>query len=106
MRQLSISRDLYRDLESHFERSSLRNLAPLRAYQAAHRRAVLFAGGRSTGTHAERRTSAQELKNREYWRERELGLSPREAAEEARRTTVEELGHSRMRKDVERAYIR
>ena len=46
------------------------------------------------------------MKNREYWNGREDGLSPKEAAEEARRTTVEELGHSRMRKDVERAYIR
>jgi hypothetical protein len=61
-----ISVDLYRRLEAHFERSKAAALAPRRAYQVALRRAVLAVGGTSTGSHAQRRTSAQELKNAKY----------------------------------------
>jgi len=66
MRILGISKDLYQRLESFFRMSSAAFLAPLRAYQAALRRAILAEGGRSTGSHAQRRTSAQELKNQLY----------------------------------------
>ena len=67
VRTALISRDLYRRLEAHFARTKAEALAPRRAYQVALRRATLAVGGRATGSHAHRRTSAMR------WRRRMLG---------------------------------
>src|SRR5581483_4351559 len=60
VRTALISADLYRRLEAFFGRSKTAALAPRRAYQVALRRATLSMGGKSTGSHAHRRTSAVE----------------------------------------------
>lgn len=100
-----ISKDLYCRLEAHFNRSKAPNLAPLRAYQVAVRRATLAVGGRSTGTHAHRRTSAEELKNAKYKDHLKDGKTTQKASELAVQDAVEHLGHSRNRKDLARAYL-
>jgi hypothetical protein len=104
-RPAQISRHLYLKIEEFFRKSSAESLAPLRAYQQAVRRAVLAAGGRSTGTHAQRRTSATEMKNALYKEYAQAGHSPKEARELAVQDTVEHLGHSRTRKDLAKAYL-
>ncbi|HVR83171.1 MAG TPA: hypothetical protein VMU54_02595, partial [Planctomycetota bacterium] len=104
-RTVRISRELYLEIEEFFRRSSAESLAPLRGYQQALRRAVLATGGRSTGSHAQRRTSATELKNALYKDYAKAGHSPKEARELAVQDTVEHLGHSRTRKDLATAYL-
>jgi hypothetical protein len=100
-----ISQDLYRRLEAHFGRSKAPTLAPLRAYQAAVRRATLAVGGHATGTHAHRRTSAEELKNAKYQEHLKDGQTTKKASEMAVQDAVQHLGHSRNRKDLARAYL-
>jgi hypothetical protein len=104
-RPARISRDLYLKIEDFFRRSSAKSLAPLDPYRAALRRAVLAAGGRSTGTHAQRRTSATEMKNALYKDYAKSGHSPKEARKLAVEDTIEHLGHSRTRKDLASAYL-
>ncbi len=104
IRTVEVSRDLYERIDAHFRESRNVSLAPLRGYQLALRRAALEVGGRSTGSHAHRRTSATELKNEKYWGYVGEGRSSKEARAEAVADTVEHLGHSRFRKDTAAAY--
>jgi hypothetical protein len=106
VRTAFISADLYRRLEAHFDRSNATALAPRRAYQVALRRAVLAVGGTSTGSHAQRRTSAVEAKNAKYLDHLKNGKTTKEARQLAVQDTVEHLGHSRNRKDLAAAYLR
>ncbi len=105
MRMVDISLDLYRRLEAHFRQSPTPALASLRAYQVALSRATLAVGGRATGSHANRRTSATDYCNYRYHHYRAQGLTPEEARRRAVEDTVERLGHSRNRKDVALAYL-
>lgn len=105
VRTVEISRDLYIRLQAHFSRSTSDALAPRRAYQVALRRAVLAVGGHATGSHAQRRTSAIELKNSRYKDHVKVGKSTRKARQLAVQDTVEHLGHSRNRKDLALAYL-
>ncbi|HEX7899266.1 MAG TPA: site-specific integrase [Planctomycetota bacterium] len=100
-----ISARLYESLQMHFCRSTGTSLAPLRSYQVALRRAILAAGGRATGSHAQRRTSAVELKNRRYREHLAFGMTTGKARKQAVEDTVEHLGHSRNRKDLAAAYL-
>jgi len=106
IRAAFISADLYRRLESHFSRSKAEALAPGRAYQVALRRATLAVGGKATGSHAHRRTSAVEEKNERYWKHLKDGKKTKDARRLAVEETVEHLGHSRNRKDQAAAYLR
>lgn len=105
MRTVDVSVDLYRRLEVHFGRSPSPTLASLRAYQVALSRVTLAVGGRATGSHANRRTSATDFYNDRYHDYRAQGLTPEEAKRRAVEDTVERLGHSRSRKDVAAAYL-
>jgi site-specific recombinase XerD len=105
MRTVDISRDLYARLDGHFRQSTSPTLASLRSYQVALSRATLAVGGRSTGSHANRRTSATDYCNDRYHDYRAQGLTPEEARRRAVEDTVERLGHSRNRKDVAVAYL-
>ncbi len=105
LRTALISKDLYTRLEAHFSRSKVPSLAPLRAYQVAVRRATLAVGGRATGTHAHRRTSAEELKKAKYQDHLKDGRTTRKASELAVQDAVEHLGHSRNRRDLALAYL-
>jgi hypothetical protein len=100
-----ISQRLYERLQFHFCRSTETSLAQRRGYQVALRRAVLVAGGQATGSHAQRRTSAVELKNRKYRQHLDSGQTTRVARKQAVEDTVEHLGHSRTRKDLASAYL-
>jgi hypothetical protein len=100
-----ISKDLYNRLEAHFSRSKAPSLAPLRAYQVAVRRATLAVGGHATGTHAHRRTSAEEIKNAKYKDHLNDGKTTKKASELAVQDAVEHLGHSRNRRDLALAYL-
>ena len=106
VRTVLIGKDLYNRLESYFNRSKASSLAPLRAYQVAVRRATLAIGGHATGTHAHRRTSAEELKNTRYKDHLKDGKTTKKASQLAVQDTVEHLGHSRNRWDVAAAYLR
>ncbi len=106
VRTALISGDLYRRLEAHFSRAKAEALAPRRAYQVALRRATLAVGGKATGSHAQRRTSAVELKNRKYRDHLQAGATTRDARKRAVEDTVEHLGHSRTRKDLAMTYLR
>lgn len=106
VRSAKISRELYTQIEGYFRNSPQESLAPKRAYQQALRRATLEVGGRSTGSHAHRRTSAEEKKNGLFREYVERGLPPHQARERAVADTVEHLGHSRYRRDSARAYLR
>jgi hypothetical protein len=106
VRTVLISKDLYARLEGHFGRSKAANLAPLRAYQVAVRRATLAVGGGATGTHAHRRASAVEVKNERYKKHLKDGKTTKKASELAVQDTVEHLGHSRNRRDLAAAYLR
>jgi hypothetical protein len=106
IRTVLISKDLYSRLEDHFGRSKSPNLAPLRAYQVAVRRATIAVGGAATGTHAHRRTSAVEVKNAKYKEHLKDGKTTKKARQLAVQDTVEHLGHSRNRKDLAAAYLR
>jgi hypothetical protein len=106
VRTALISADLYRRLEAHFDRSKALALAPRRAYQVALRRAVLAIGGTSTGSHAQRRTSAVETKNAKYRDHLKDGKTTKQASQLAVQDTVELLGHSRHRRDLALAYLR
>jgi hypothetical protein len=105
IRTAMISKDLYSRLEGHFSRAKAPTLGPLRAYQVAVRRSTLAVGGQATGTHAHRRTSAEELKNAKYKDHLKDGKTTRKASEMAVQDAVEHLGHSRNRKDLARAYL-
>jgi len=105
IRTAEISRDLYLRIEAHFESSSRPTLADLRGYEQALRRATLAVGGRATGSHSHRRTSASERKNKLYWQYAAQGLTPQEARRIAVEDTVEHLGHSRTRRDLAAAYL-
>jgi hypothetical protein len=100
-----ISADLYQRLEAPFARSQAAALAPRRAYQVALRRAAIAVGGTSTGSHAQRRTSATEVKNARYKDHIKDGKTTKEAKKLAVQDTVEHLGHSRHRKDLAAAYL-
>jgi len=104
-RTVDLSVDLYRRLEGQFAKSGSPFLASLRAYQVALSRAILSVGGRATGSHAHRRTSATDYCNKRYRDYRAQGLTPEEARRLAVEDTVERLGHSRNRKDVAMAYL-
>jgi len=104
-RTVHISKELYRRLEDHFERSRASSLAPLRAYQVAVRRATLAVGGKATGTHAHRRASAVEMKNAKYQEHLQDGKTTKDARKLAIQDTVEHLGHSRNRNDLAVAYL-
>jgi hypothetical protein len=106
VRTALISADLYRRLETHFGCCKAAALAPRRAYQVALRRAVIAAGGSSTGSHAQRRTSAVEAKNAKYKDHLRDGETTKKASQLAVQDTVEHLGHSRHRKDLAAAYLR
>ncbi len=105
MRTVDIALDLYGRLEGHFRQSTSPTLASLRPYQVALSRATLAVGGRATGSHANRRTSATEHCNDRYHDYRAQGLTPKEARRRAVEDTVERLGHSRKRRDVAAAYL-
>ncbi len=105
VRPAKISRELYTQIEVYFRNSSQESLAPKRAYQQALRRATLEVGGRSTGSHSHRRTSAEEKKNALYRGYVDRGLAPHDARENAVQDTVEHLGHSRYRRDSASAYL-
>jgi hypothetical protein len=105
MRTAEISRGLYERLEGFFRRSPSPTLAPLRSYQVALSRATLAVGGRATGSHAHRRTSASDYYRQRYQHYRAQGLVPAEARRRAVEDAVERLGHSRNRKDVAAAYL-
>lgn len=105
IRTVEVSRDLYGRLEDHFKRSGAESLAGRRAYQAALRRATLAEGGKATGSHAQRRTSATELKNEKYKEHLKAGNTPKDARTMAVQETVEHLGHSRSRRDLATAYF-
>jgi hypothetical protein len=105
VRTALITAELYRRLELHFERSKVPALAPRRAYQTALRRAVLAVGGTATGSHAQRRTSAEELKNARYTDHLKKGKTTKIASELATQDAVEHLGHSRNRRDLALAYL-
>ncbi len=105
VRTILISKDLYNRLETHFKGSKASELAPLRAYQVAVRRATLAVGGKATGTHAHRRTSAEELKNAKYKDHLKDGNTTKKASEMAVKDAVEHLGHSRNRRDLALAYL-
>jgi hypothetical protein len=105
LRRAFISKDLYQRLADHFDRSKVEALAPRRAYQVALRRATLAVGGSATGSHAHRRTSAVESKNRKYKDHLKDGKTTRKAHQLAVQDTVEDLGHSRSRKDLAAAYL-
>lgn len=105
VREVEISRDLYQRLAAYFERRPGGSLAPRRAYLAALRRATLASGGRATGSHAHRRTSAVEFKNQQYRKYLTSGFSPEQASLKAIQDAVERLGHSRVRRDVAAAYL-
>jgi hypothetical protein len=105
VRWAKISKELYTQIQEFFRGSPAECLAPKRAYQQALRRATLEVGGRSTGSHSHRRTSAEEKKNSLYRENVEKGLPPHEARELAVQDTVEYLGHSRYRRDSARAYL-
>ena len=62
-------------------------------------------GGKSTGSHSQRRTSAVEAKNAKYLDYLKDGKTTRDARRLAVEETVEHLGHSRNRKDQARAYL-
>jgi hypothetical protein len=85
-------------LEAHFTRSKVSALAL--------RRAVLAVGGTSTGSHAQRRTSAVEAKNARYKDHLREGKTTKKAGQLAVQDTVEHLGHSRNRRDLGMAYLR
>ena len=106
VRTAHISADLYRRLKAHIDRSQAVALVPRRAYQVALRRAVLAVGGSSTGSHAQRRTSAVEAKSAKYQDLLKDGKTTKEASKIAIQDTVEHLGHSRHRKDLAVAYLR
>jgi hypothetical protein len=105
VRTAFISGGLYRCLEAHFSRSKAEALAPRRAYQVALRRATLAVGGKATGSHAHRRTSAVEVKNARYKDHLNDGKTTQKARQIAIQDTVEHLGHSRNRKDLAAAYL-
>jgi hypothetical protein len=105
VRTVLISKELYGRLEDHFKCSKAESLAPLRAYQVAVRRATLAVGGKATGTHAHRRTSAVEVKNEKYKKHLKEGATTKNASELAIQDAVEHLGHSRTRKDLAAAYL-
>jgi hypothetical protein len=105
LRTALISKDLYNRLEAHFSRSKAPSLAPLRSYQVAVRRATLAVGGRATGTHAHRRTSAEELKKAKYQDHLMDGKTTKKASQLAVQDAVEHLGHSRNRRDLALAYL-
>ena len=105
VRTAFISAELYRRLEAHFSRSNTEALAPRRAYQVALRRATLAVGGTATGSHAHRRTSAEELKNAKYKDHLKDGKTTKKASKMAVQDTVEHLGHSRNRRDLALAYL-
>ncbi len=105
VRTAFISGGLYARLEAHFSRSKAEALAPRRAYQVAVRRATLAVGGVATGSHAHRRTSAEEMKNAKYKDHLKDGKTTRKASEMAVQDAVEHLGHSRNRKDLAKAYL-
>ncbi len=104
-RQASISGPLYEQLQFHFCHSQEAALAPRRAYQAALRRAILAVGGQATGSHAQRRASAVELKNIKYREHLSAGKTTKNARRLAVEDTVEHLGHSRTRQDLAGAYL-
>ncbi len=104
-RQATISDQLYERLQVHFCRSQEAAMAPRRAYQLALRRAILAVGGQATGSHAQRRASAVELKILKYRTHLEAGVTTRNARRLAVEDTVEHLGHSRTRKDLAGAYL-
>ncbi len=106
VRTAFITADLYRRLEAHFSRSNAESLAPRRAYQVALRRATLAVGGQATGSHAQRRTSAVEVKNAKYREHLKKGQTTKKARRLAVQDTVEHLGHGRTRKDLALAYLR
>jgi hypothetical protein len=105
VRTALISKDLYGRLEAHFSRSKASSLAPVRAYQVAVRRATLAVGGQATGTHAHRRTSAEELRKAKYQDHLKDGKTTKKASELAVQDAVEHLGHSRNRRDLALAYL-
>jgi hypothetical protein len=105
VRTVLVSKDLYSRLEDLFGRSKASNLAPLRPYQVAVRRATIAVGGKATGTHAHRRTSAVELKNQRYKDYTKTGMTTKKARQLSVEDTVEHLGHSRNRRDLAAAYL-
>ena len=96
---------LRRSLQAQFDRSQGASLAPRRAYQVALRRATIAVGGRATGSHAHRRTSALDEKNARYRNHPNDGKTPKDARQLAIQDTVEHLGHSRNRRDLAAAYL-
>jgi hypothetical protein len=65
----------------------------------------LAVGGKATGSHAQRRTSAVEMKNLKYREHLAAGATTRNARKFALQDAVEHLGHSRTRKDLAAAYL-
>jgi hypothetical protein len=105
-RGLPVPPDLEDRLREFFAATGAPCLAPLRAYEAAVRRAVLAVGGRATGTHARRRQWAEGFKNERYQYYASLALTPEEASARALADTLEALGHGRDRRELRSAYLR
>lgn len=105
LRQVDISKDLYTRLAAHFARVGDSALASLSAYRIALSRACVSVGGRTTASHANRRSSATQFCKARYLYYRQQGLRPAEASSRAAQDAVERLGHSRNRRDVAAAYL-
>lgn len=105
-RRLPLPQDLVDRLREFFLTTGAPHLAPLRAYEAAVRRAVLAVGGRATGTHARRRLWAEAFKNARYRHHLSMGLPPDAASAQALADTLEALGHGRNRVELRCAYLK
>ena len=80
-------------------------MASRRGYQLALRRAILAVGGKASGSHAQRRTSAVERKRLKHGKHLAAGHTTRDARRKAVEDTVEHPGHSRAREDPASAYL-
>jgi site-specific recombinase XerC len=105
-RRRPVPQDLLHRLRDFFVETGAPRLAPLRAYEAAVRRAVRDVGGRATGTHARRRLWAEAYKNEQYRQYLLQGLQAPAASERALADTLDALGHGRDRRELRVAYLR
>jgi len=97
--------DLLERLLAFFEATGASQLAPLRAYETAVRRAIIAVGGQATGTHARRRLWAEAYRNEQYEHYLSIGLEPDVASKRALADTLEALGHGRTRRELRAAYL-
>lgn len=100
-----VPQDLFDRLRDFFSATGAAQLAPLRAYEAAVRRAIIAVGGQATGTHARRRLWAEAFRNERYRHYLSAGLEPDAASKRALADTLEALGHGRDRRELRSAYL-